>query len=146
MKKIVIFMVAMVFASFLHAQHVKSIEVPVVVKDSFLRKFPGAKAVKWSKENEMEFEAEFLVNGVALASNFDQSGKWLVTETEMKVTELPKPVQDVISKDFSNVKISEVEKGETSDGVFYEVEFKNKSVVQFGKDGKIMKKEKGVED
>lgn len=143
MKKIVIFIVVMVFPTFLRAQDTMSIVVPTGVKDSFSKKFPDAKNVKWSKENESEYEAEFSIKGIQLASNFDQSGAWLVTETEMKASELPKPVMNVIAKDFSKMKIFEIEKGETSTEVFYEVEFKDKTVVQFTEDGKIVKREKG---
>lgn len=60
-----------------------------MVKESFGKRFPDAKEVKWSKENATEFEAEFETGEMEQSVNFDQSGKWLVTETEIKSSELP---------------------------------------------------------
>jgi len=100
--------------------------------------------VKWSKEGATEFEAEFEINKRAQSANFDTKGKWLVTETEIKKSDLPPSVQVTIEKEFPGYKIEEAEKAESWDnGSFYEVELKNgklKYEIQLTADGKVIKK------
>lgn len=145
MKKIMfVFMVSLI-AGLAQAQKLKESEVPSVVKDSFAKRFPNAKEVKWSKESATEFEAEFETGKVEQSVNFDQEGKWLVTETEIKSSQLPAAVQATIAKEFSGYKIEESEKAETFDkGMFYEVELEKGEMnyeVQISVDGKVLKKE-----
>lgn len=126
-----------------YSQKLKETEVPEAVKVSFVKSFPNIKSVKWSKESETEFEAEFKNGSVQQSANFDTSGKWLVTETEIKKTDLPPLVQAAIKKEFDRFKIEEAEKVETTEGVLYEVELEKGEVtygVQFSKDGKVLKK------
>ena len=126
------------------AQKLKENELPKAVKESFTKLFPKAKEVKWSKENATEFEAEFEVNETEQSVNFDQAGKWLVTETEIKSSQLPSAVKSTITKEFAGYKIEESEKAETSDkGMFYEVELEKGELnyeVPISTDGKVLKK------
>ena len=109
------------------AQKLKENEVPAAVKDGFIKHFPDAKNVTWSKENSKEFEAEFEINDNEQSANFDDSGKWLVTETEIKKTDLPETVVSALAKDFPSYKIEEAEKAESSmQGDFYEVALEKK--------------------
>lgn len=149
MKKIVLISVIALVSGAAHAQKLKEAEVPEAVKVSFVKNFPNIKSVKWSRESEMEFEAEFKNGSLEQSANFDPSGKWLVTETEIKKTDLPPLVQATIKKEFAGFKIEEAEKVETADGLSYEVELEKGEVtygVQFSKDGKVLKKEEKNED
>ncbi len=145
MKKISLVIVVILMAGLAHAQELKVSEVPASVKESFTKRFPNAKEVKWSKESATEFEAEFESGEMEQSANFDQTGKWLVTETEIKKLDLPEAVLITITKEFPGYKVEEAEKGETFDaGIFYEAELekgKLKYEVQFSGDGKILKKE-----
>jgi hypothetical protein len=131
------------------AQKLKAVDVPAAVKATFVKKFPKAKGIEWSKESETEFEAEFKNNGLEQAANFDQSGNWVITESEIKSSDLPSPVKATIAKEFAGYKIDEAEKAETpNEGSFYEVGLKkDKSVlvVQISSDGEVLKKEEGKE-
>jgi len=128
----------------LKAQNVRESELPEAVKKAFTQKFPDVKEVKWSKEGATEFEAEFEINKRAQSANFDTKGKWLVTETEIRKSDLPPSVQVTIEKEFPGYKIEEAEKAESWDnGSFYEVELKNgklKYEIQLTADGKVIKK------
>ena len=149
MKKISLVIVVILMAGLAHAQELKVSEVPTSVKESFTKRFPNAKEVKWSKESATEFEAEFENGETEQSVNFDQTGKWLVTETEIKKSELPQAVQAAIAKEFAGYKIEEAEKAETSDkGMFYEVELEKGEMnyeVQLSADGKVLKKEEKKE-
>lgn len=127
------------------AQKLKENQVPDAAKKAFVQKFANAKEVKWSKEGDNEFEAEFEVDEKEQSANFDSSGRWLITETEIKNSELPQPVLVIIAKEFADYKIKEAEKAESVDkGVFYEVELKSGKKnyeIQFSAEGKMIKKE-----
>ena len=144
MKKIMFVCMASLIVGLAHAQKLKDTDVPKVVKDSFVNRFPNAKEVKWSKESATEFEAEFEVDEAEQSVNFDQAGKWLVTETEIKTSQLPAPVQATVAKEFAGYKVEEAEKAEASDsGMFYELEVekgKLKYEIQISPAGKVLKK------
>jgi uncharacterized membrane protein YkoI len=123
----------------------KNDKIPSGVKDSFAKRFPGVEHVKWSKENDTEFEAEFKNNGKEQSATFDQTGKWLETESEIKKSELPAIVQATIAKEFAGYRIEESELTETADGTFYEVEVEKGKLeyeVKISPDGKLISKEK----
>jgi hypothetical protein len=145
MKTSILICLVILVSGLANAQKLKEAEVPEVVKKAFNEKFKNVKEVKWSKESPTEFEAEFEAGKQEQSANFDNTGKWLVTETEIKTAELPQAVHASIAKEFAGYKIEEAEKAETSDkGSFYEVELKNGKVkyeVQLSADGKVLKKE-----
>jgi hypothetical protein len=149
MIKIVIPALAFVVTS-AFAQKINDADVPTVVKDSFKEKFSSAKNVRWSKENESEFEAEFKTSVGKQSANFDMTGMWLLTETVIDQKTLPAPVMQTIKKEFSSYKIEEVERVETaSQGTFFEVEMESKEktiIVQLSGDGKVLKSETEEED
>ena len=150
MKNIILMCSVCLSAGFIQAQDLKASEVPSSVKQSFAARFPNVKDVKWSKESATEFEAEFKSNGSEQSSNFDQAGKWLATETEIKKSELPQAVQAAITKDFSGFKIEEAEKTETADqGMCYEVALEKGEInyeVLFSAAGKVINKEEKKEN
>jgi hypothetical protein len=145
MKTTILICLASLVAGLAHAQKLKETEVPGAVKKAFAEKFKNATEIKWSKESATEFEAEFEVGKKEQSASFDNTGKWLVTESEIKTAELPQAVQATIAKEFAGYKIEEAEKADSSDnGSFYEVALKsgkNKYEVQLSADGKVLKKE-----
>ena len=98
------------------------VAVPQIVADAFHAKFPNATKAKWEKENAAEYECNFLNGNTEMAAKYDQSGKWLETETEVKATTLPAAVQQAIHQQYSDYKLKEAEIVETPEGKLYEVE------------------------
>ena len=145
MKKIFLVGILSLIGGFGYAQQLKESDVPGAVKAQFSKSYPKAKEVKWSKEGVSEFEAEFENGSLKQSANFDQTGKWLVTETVIKKSDLPAPVQATISRDFPGYKIEEAEKAESSDqGVFYEVELEKGEMnyeVRLSAGGNVLKKD-----
>ncbi|MCB0630132.1 MAG: PepSY-like domain-containing protein [Saprospiraceae bacterium] len=121
-------------------------EVPQVVLDAFAAKFPHVKKVKWEKEADNEYEAEFKQGGHEMSANFDSDGTWLETEVEMKKAELPDAVKKAIQREFSGYDIEEAERVETPDlPLAFEVELENEAdntevEAVFSADGKLLKK------
>ncbi|MDM8160075.1 PepSY-like domain-containing protein [Labilibaculum sp. K2S] len=118
--------------------------VPDQVKTAFAQKFPDASNVKWDKENDAEWEAEFKMSGKEYSANFNLEGIWLETEFEISSNEIPDLVKAAIEKEFSGYKIEESEMSETAEGKCYEFELKmGKTEVEtaINSKGELIKKE-----
>jgi uncharacterized membrane protein YkoI len=119
MKRKVFFILFIVlFSEFVFPQ----IKVPEKVIATFNAMFPGAREIDWGKESDMEYEAEFEMNGRDISANFDSDGIWLVTETVLSADDLPEPVLKTIKSQFNGsdiVKVESVEKA--SEPIQYEV-------------------------
>ncbi|MEI7526131.1 MAG: PepSY-like domain-containing protein [Mariniphaga sp.] len=155
MKKIVVLLSACLLISLLgYTQKIAPDKVPAPVRQAFAKKFPAATEVKYEMEQK-DYEINFKDKGVEMSANFDATGKWLETETEIKQSDLPKEVSASVDKNFAGFKISEVAKTETPDkGLIYEMDLKKDKEgfeVQFSPKGDILKKtplkkEKGEKD
>jgi hypothetical protein len=98
---------------------------PDVVKKAFAKKFPTATKVSWGVEGPKEWEAEFTLEGSRISANFSENGTWLETEREIKAANLPKAVLAAVKSKYSDWKIAEADKTESSKhGTIYEVDLK----------------------
>ena len=145
MKKIIIVLLsAFLLISFMaFTQKVTPEKVPAPVKQAFAKKFPAATNVKYEMENK-DYEISFKNKGTEMSVNFDPSGKWLETETEIKISDLPKEVSASVANNFAGFKISEASKNETpGQGLVYEMDLKKdkeRYEVQFSPKGDVVKK------
>jgi len=117
---------------------------PAEVLTAFAEKFPDAKKIKWDKENENEWEAEFKMSGKEFSANFSTDGNWKETEYEIKKSDIPAKVQQTLDSEFSEYKIEEAEISETSEGKVYEFELeKGESNIEvvMNTSGEVVKKE-----
>lgn len=124
-------------------------DAPSSVKEAFEKKFPNAKSVKWEKENDAEWEADFKMNGIKYSANFLSDGSWKETEHEIKKSELPTEVQNTLNQQFNEYKIEEAEMVETSEFSGYEIEIeKGKEAIELviDKSGKVLKQKTEEED
>ncbi|MDP4210024.1 MAG: PepSY-like domain-containing protein [Bacteroidota bacterium] len=145
MKKTLMLLICVAFMTSGIVLAQKKETVPVSTKSTFATKFPKAQKVKWSVEKPGEFEAEFQLNGVESSALFDSKGTLLVTETEIKESQLPQTVKAAITKNFAGYKLDEIEKATDAKGaVSYEMEAakgKEKLEISFDATGKLLKKE-----
>lgn len=119
-------------------------EAPANVKSAFSQKFPAATKVEWGKEGDKEWEAEFMFNGKEYSANFDNAGKWMETESEISVKDLPAVVKTTLDKESAGYKIKESLVTETSDLKAYEFVIekgKDKLEIVIDQNGKMIKKE-----
>lgn len=124
-------------------------DVPAVIKTAFTQKFPKATKVKWSKENDKEWEAEFKMDGKEYSANYDLNGALIETDYEIDANGIPSAVKATLEKEFSGYKIIESEISETADGMVYEFELKKdgkKAEVSIDASGKVLEQEQGGED
>src|SRR6185436_9933151 len=87
-----------------YAQEIKADKIPSAVSSAFKSKFPAATKTDWEMEDG-NYEAEFKMNGEEMSANFDKEGKWIETETEIKVSALPGLVSAALKKEFPDWKI-----------------------------------------
>ena len=138
----IIFAIAAI--SSLSACNQASKEVPEKVKAAFSQKFPEAKKIKWDKEDENEWEAEFKMNGNEYSANFSSNGTWTETEYEIKKSEIPPEVQSTLRSEFAGYDIEEAEVSETRDGKVFEIQIEKDEMdmeVTIAPNGSIVKKE-----
>ena len=118
----------------------KEVVVPATVKAKFASLYPKVTEVKWGFEDK-NYEAEFDVNKVETSATFNAAGNLLETETEIAVSELPKPVLAYFTKTVMGETIKEAAKITDAKGVVtYEAEVKGVDYL-FDKDGNFIKKE-----
>lgn len=107
--------------------------VPAEVSTAFRQKFPAAPAdVDFQKEKNGDWEAEFEQDGKETSASFAADGRWLETETEVTLAELPAALQTTLQ---ATKKVRRIERIEKADGsVFFEVETRRKELV-FNREG-----------
>ena len=118
-------------------------DAPQKVKEAFAKKFPGVKKVKWDKENETEWEAEFKMKGTEYSANFLEDGTWKETEHEMSKMKIPSAIKNTLDAQFSGYEIEEAVITESREGWAYEFSIEkgdSEMQVVVDTDGKILKK------
>ncbi len=127
-----------------YAQKISADKVPLEVTKAFKAKFPEAKDTDWEMESTGEYEADFKLNRVEQSATFDQNGKWMETETEIKVSELPAAVQAALKNQFADFKTGEAGRNESvKNEKCYEVEIergKESYEVLFNEKGEVLSK------
>lgn len=117
--------------------------VPMPVSKAFSQKYATAIAVKWASEEANEWEAEFKLNGKEMSASYDNAGKWLESETEITVKELPAAVSASLAKEFAGYKINEISTLESPELNGFEVGLKKGETVLeavFDNAGKVIKR------
>jgi ribosome-associated toxin RatA of RatAB toxin-antitoxin module len=123
--------------------------VPEKVSKAFEQKFPTAQKVKWDKENESEWEAEFKMDGEEYSANFSTDGLWKETEYEIEESAIPAIVKQTLESEFAGYEIEEAEISETAEGIVYEFALENddqEMEVAIAPDGTVKKKDVKTEE
>jgi len=143
--KIIIMIISVLLFSFTAFSQESTI--PVNVKDSFAKKYPGIKEVKWDKEGKDKFEAGFTQDGIKTSVILDEDGEVEETETQIQLSELPSAIVSYVKSNYKDFKISEAAKIVDEDGnVNFEAEISNGSKKQdllFDKLGNPVQKKSG---
>ncbi len=142
-------LIAVTFAVISLTACAQKTNVPENVVNAFNQKFPDAKSVKWDKENDTEWEAEFKLNGEEYSANYSTDGAWKETEHEIETSAIPANVKQTLDGEFADYKIEEAEISETAEGTVYEFGIEKDETemeVAISPDGKVVKKEVKAEE
>ena len=123
------------------AQDVKAKDVPAVVKDALVKKYPAATKVSWEKENG-NYEANWGgTSGEDNSAQFSPAGAFVEYVKAIKVSELPAAVVAYVKQHYPGVTIKEAGKVTDAAGATsYEAQVKGKDLV-FDANGNFVKAE-----
>jgi len=113
-----------------------------IVKKEFTKKYATAQSVKWDNEEKNEWEAEFTMDGKKMSASFDNSGKWIESETAIAENELPAAVVSTLDKDFQGYKRGHLEIFENAEIKGFELRLKKGETsieVMIDNNGKVLK-------
>jgi len=133
----------MLVASCQDMKESKDSKVPQSVSANFQSKYPGENDPDWKLDANDNWEANFKIDGVKYRADYKPNGLWIETENSIDKNELPNTIRDAIERDYSDEKITEIERvTHHSKGLFYDVEFRRKGKnkdVEFREDGTELK-------
>ena len=120
------------------------INVPVVVKNANMKKYPQSKMhhITWEKEKG-NYEANWGgKDGEANSVTYSPRGEFIEIVKEIPVKDLPKGVFTYVDEHHKGAKFSDVGRVTDAQGkTFYEVEIHGKDVI-FDENGNFVKEEK----
>lgn len=115
--------------SSLHAQEVRSNQVPQQVLKSFSEKHPDRFAYDWEWKRKKElYRAKFIHAESKYKAYFTADGTWRLTKREISYYLLPEIVQNAIKNStYSSWEVDDVEEHSSPEhSVFYEIELENR--------------------
>lgn len=124
MKKLTFLFATVFIFSAAKAQKIATENVPATVMETFKAKFSIAEKTTWEMDYD-NYEADFIVGKSEFSAVFDKDGKWLGTETYLKLSETPKVIREALSKKYgelSGYKVLEVVKIEKEKSTVFELE------------------------
>jgi hypothetical protein len=129
------------------AQTLTMDKVPPAAAHTFHMKYPAAQQDSWELIGSNLFQVGFFNGKKAQTAHFDNTGKWLETETDITNAQIPRPVSNAIAREFPGFSIQVISLIESPDGMLtYEaVVFKLRENydVTFSAKGEVLKKEAG---
>jgi hypothetical protein len=120
-KPVLLLLVAFTFCFVATAQHITTDRVPGQVGKAFRAKFPAAQQDSWSMEDGHTYEVDFFNGKKKQSATFDETGKWLETETEIGINQAPVAVAKAYMKQFTGFNIQDVYQQEKPDSTSYEI-------------------------
>ena len=134
-----LFVLVAVTSVSVHAQDLKSSNVPRTVKTALLNKYPEAKKVSWEKEKG-NYEANWGgKSGEDNSVQFTPAGEFIEIVKAISVNELPKSVTEYVKQHYKGVKITEAGKVTDAKGqLSYEAEVNRKDII-FDENGNLVK-------
>lgn len=145
MKKLIILLSFCFLAPAMRSQSLALENVPLAVVTTFKSMFSIAEKIKWELDYE-DYVAGFTVGKSDFSAIFDKEGKWLITESYMKPSDLPKAIKDVLIKEFGELsayKVEAAKKVESATKIHYEMDIIKGEIMYemiFSEKGEIIKK------
>ena len=134
MKNIFCLLILFCFSAPIFGQSISSAEVPAPVTKSFSKKFKGVSGTAWEKK-ENNFIASFSLDAQRAKAEFDPTGKWVSTLTNVDAKLLPAEAAKYVKTNFKKAKIESVQQKQVPKEVYFVV------IVPETIEGKVYKSE-----
>jgi hypothetical protein len=120
-------------------------QVPDGVMATFQSLYPQAEYVEWEKKKDY-YVADFFLGGTDLQVWINKSGAWSMTESDVRLANLPEAVQNAFkSSQYADWHIEDLDEYERTDRTFYLIEIEKKGQrdrkLFYAEDGKLLKDE-----
>ncbi len=143
MKKIILTVAcAALGAGTILAQDLTEAQVPSVVLNSFKKEFPKASDVEWEQKSDT-YKVEFEIGTADHDAWYDATGQLVKHKEDIGQNDLPTSITNVIAKEYSAYRASDIEKTQSGGKTTYQLDFKSpteKWEVTFDENGKVLKK------
>ncbi len=132
------------FAGAVFGQKLHKSQVPSVILNGFHQQFPNARDVEWKLDQKI-YKVEF-ETGIRFYDHtvwYNESGKMIRHKEEIPKRQLPKAVQQAISREFKGYFASDVKRITEGKKVIYSMEMKRLSEewkINVDSSGKILSK------
>lgn len=150
MKRFLVCLWLFAVAGDLRAQTLTMDKVPSACTQAFRAKFPSGSQPGWKKAGAAIYEVQFFDGKKRQSALFDESGKWLQTQSEISYGQIPGKVNNAFIKQFEQYQVQEAYETETTDyGLCYEIVGFNRSgsvIVLFSAKGELLKKDESSAD
>ncbi|PKP04139.1 MAG: hypothetical protein CVU11_05905 [Bacteroidetes bacterium HGW-Bacteroidetes-6] len=100
---------------------VKESDVPETVKTKLGNLFPGFSGVQWTKHNT-NYHAAFAYDDAKVLVKLSEIGKWITSESEYQLENLPRSLQKHLSSNFGTYKVNRAIMVESKDISEYRIE------------------------
>lgn len=122
MKKLILLLIASLFALSIYADDIPEANVPANVKGYVTKNYPTAKNAEWEFDRKKNsYEAEFYVDGRKVELEIDATGNLLNAEENILIRDIPASINSYISKNEADAEIMGAKKITRGQSVSYDV-------------------------
>lgn len=115
-------------------------EIPGEIRQSFIRKYEGAKSVEWIIKED-RYKINFVLEGSEMFTYLDRHGLWMKSFTKLKLQELPEQVVSYLESKYSDYQLTKYYLKDTPKGQSYTVAVKGSGEyvwLEFDENGQIL--------
>lgn len=102
------------------------LQIAETIKNTIAAMYPGSQIVEIEKEKNYT-EVDILHNGVKKEVLFTDQGVWVSTKYDVSSSVLSSAIQSLLSTAYADYYIDDVDKVETTDGEYYEIELEKRA-------------------
>ncbi len=122
------------------AQEVRNDQIPSVVSNTFMSKFPTATDIEWKVKDSL-YKVDFEIKDVDYKAYIDMNGQLVKYKEEIRKADIPDAVKASIKKLYAGYRIDDAEKIVMYGKEYYRIELESKledKKVLFAPDGLVI--------
>lgn len=117
MKKLGLFLIAVIMTLSAQAKDIMAQNVPANVKAYITKNYPSANYIEWElKDNGAYYKAEFKMDGREAKVKISNTGKLISAKEDMLIKDIPSFATNYVKKNYNNAEILGANKNINSSG------------------------------